>query len=107
MNRESIAELNAIETPLQNRSEVLQLRLHHLMREKRWARGQPQVLPGLATLQRRICPCWLEWPLSSAADCDNVCRASRQDARGRTRKSEQRRALYLLQAGKICLKKSK
>jgi len=37
MNRESIAELNAIEKPSQDRPEVLQLRLHHLMREKRWA----------------------------------------------------------------------
>ena len=39
MNRESIAELNAIEKPEQERPEVLQLRLHHLMREKKWARG--------------------------------------------------------------------
>src|SRR5581483_7545664 len=37
MNRESIAELNAIEKPAQDRPEVLQMRLHHLMREKRWA----------------------------------------------------------------------
>ena len=36
---ESIAELNAIDTPSQIRPEVLQLRLHHLMREKKWARG--------------------------------------------------------------------
>lgn len=37
MHRESIAELNAISRRYQNRPEVLQLRLHHLMREKRWA----------------------------------------------------------------------
>ena len=39
MNRESVAELNAIETSFQERPEVLQLRLHHLMREKKWARA--------------------------------------------------------------------
>ena len=39
MNRESIAELNAIDTPSQILPEVLQLRLHHLMREKKWARA--------------------------------------------------------------------
>jgi hypothetical protein len=37
MNRESMAELNAIEETEQHRPEVLQLRLHHLMRTKRWA----------------------------------------------------------------------
>jgi len=37
MNRESMAELNAIEMPSQAFPEVLQLRLHHLMREKKWA----------------------------------------------------------------------
>ena len=37
MDRESMAELNAIEKPAQERPEVLQLRLHHLMRRKRWA----------------------------------------------------------------------
>ena len=36
MFRESLAELDAIETRLQNRPEVLQLRLHHLMRQRRW-----------------------------------------------------------------------
>src|SRR5437763_16917783 len=36
MTRESLAELDAIETRYQNRPEVLQLRLHHLMRQKRW-----------------------------------------------------------------------
>lgn len=36
MFRESIAELDAIEPRMQNRPEVLQLRLHHLMRNKRW-----------------------------------------------------------------------
>ena len=39
MNRESMAELNAIETSSKERPEVLQLRLHHLMREKKWARA--------------------------------------------------------------------
>jgi Flp pilus assembly protein TadD len=37
MHRESLAELNAITPRYQKRPEVLQLRLHHLMREKRWA----------------------------------------------------------------------
>jgi Flp pilus assembly protein TadD len=37
MMRESIAELDAIEPRLQKRPEVLQLRLHHLMRKKRWS----------------------------------------------------------------------
>lgn len=39
MTRESLAELNAIEDEFQNRPEVLQLRLHHLMRKKSWARA--------------------------------------------------------------------
>ena len=39
MNRESISELNAIDRSGQNQPEVLQLRLHHLMREKKWARA--------------------------------------------------------------------
>jgi len=39
MNRESVAELNALENAEQSRPEVLQLRLHHLMREKKWARA--------------------------------------------------------------------
>ena len=37
MTRESVAELNALEKPHQSRPEVLQLRLHHLMRAQRWA----------------------------------------------------------------------
>lgn len=37
MTRESLAELDAIDFRFQNRPEVLQLRLHHLMREKKWA----------------------------------------------------------------------
>ena len=37
MTRQSIAELNAIDTTQQNRPEVLQLRLHHLMRAQRWS----------------------------------------------------------------------
>lgn len=36
MFRESIAELNAIAPRMQNRPEVLHLRLHYLMRKKRW-----------------------------------------------------------------------
>jgi tetratricopeptide (TPR) repeat protein len=39
MFRESIAELDAIEPRMQNRPEVLQLRLHHLMRKKHWAQA--------------------------------------------------------------------
>ena len=39
MDRESLAELNAIEKPERERPEVLQLKLHHLMREKNWARA--------------------------------------------------------------------
>ena len=37
MTRQSIAELNEIEQSHQDRPEVLQLRLHHLMRSQRWA----------------------------------------------------------------------
>ena len=37
MARESIAELNAIETALQHRPEVLRLRLHHMMQRKSWS----------------------------------------------------------------------
>lgn len=36
MFRESIAELNAIVPRMQNRPEVLHLRLHYLMRKQRW-----------------------------------------------------------------------
>ena len=39
MTRESLAELNAMEPPFQNRPEVLQLRLHHLMRDKKWSQA--------------------------------------------------------------------
>jgi Flp pilus assembly protein TadD len=39
MTHQSIAELNAIEATFQTRPEVLHLRLHHLMREKKWARA--------------------------------------------------------------------
>ena len=34
MTTESIAELNAIDDEFQHRPEVLQLRLHHLMRQE-------------------------------------------------------------------------
>ena len=37
MRRESLAELRAIAPRLQQRPEVLHLRLHHLMKAKRWA----------------------------------------------------------------------
>src|SRR5438874_12966519 len=37
MTRESLAELDAIDKRYQNRPEVLQLRLHHLMRNKKWS----------------------------------------------------------------------
>ena len=47
MTRESLAELDAIDKRFQNRPEVLQLRLHHLMREKRWARA--------LTVSRKLC----------------------------------------------------
>ena len=39
MTRQSLAELNAIERAMQNRPEVLQLRLHHLMRKRDWVRA--------------------------------------------------------------------
>jgi predicted Zn-dependent protease len=39
MTRQSIAELNALQEAEQQRPEVLQLRLHHLMREKKWTRA--------------------------------------------------------------------
>jgi tetratricopeptide (TPR) repeat protein len=39
MTRESLAELNAIDPAFQNRPEVLQLRLHNLMRRKSWCRA--------------------------------------------------------------------
>ncbi len=47
MTRDSLAELNAIEAPEQNRPEVLQLRLHHLMRDKKWSRA--------LVVSRRLC----------------------------------------------------
>ena len=47
MDRESMAELNAIPLALQNRPEVLQLRLHHLMMRKSWRRA--------LTMSRKLC----------------------------------------------------
>jgi len=47
MPTESIAELNAIDDEFQHRPEVLQLRLHHLMRKKQWSRA--------LTISRRLC----------------------------------------------------
>jgi len=47
MTAESIAELNAIDDEHQHRPEVLQLRLHHLMRKKQWSRA--------LTVSRRLC----------------------------------------------------
>ncbi|MDB6148277.1 MAG: hypothetical protein QOI34_1567 [Verrucomicrobiota bacterium] len=39
MTRQSLSELNAIDGTYQNRPEVLQLRLHHLMRTHKWAQA--------------------------------------------------------------------
>ena len=39
MTRQSLAELNALDKTEQARPEVLQLRLHHLMRDKKWTRA--------------------------------------------------------------------
>lgn len=39
MTRESLAELNSIERCQQTRPEVLQLRLHHLMRAQKWVQA--------------------------------------------------------------------
>ena len=39
MAKQSMAELNAIDSEYQNRPEVLQLRLHHLMRLQKWAQA--------------------------------------------------------------------
>src|SRR5436309_15922606 len=47
MTTESIAELNTIDDEFQHRPEVLQLRLHHLMRKKEWS--------GALTISRRLC----------------------------------------------------
>jgi Flp pilus assembly protein TadD len=47
MTRESIAELDEIECRFQNRPEVLQLRLHHLMHRKSWLRA--------LTVSRKLC----------------------------------------------------
>lgn len=47
MNRESIAELNAIAIERQNQPEVLLLRLHHLMQRKAWTRA--------LALSRKLC----------------------------------------------------
>jgi Flp pilus assembly protein TadD len=47
MTTESIAELNTIDDEYQHRPEVLQLRLHHLMRKKQWTRA--------LTISRRLC----------------------------------------------------
>lgn len=47
MDRESLAELNAIPKALQDRPEVLQLRLHHLMIRQSWQRA--------LALSRKLC----------------------------------------------------
>ena len=47
MDRESIGELDEIEPRFQNRPEVLQLRLHHLMRRKSWSRA--------LSISRKLC----------------------------------------------------
>ncbi len=47
MDRESMAELNSIPKAQQNRPEVLQLRLHHLMLRQSWQRA--------LILSRKLC----------------------------------------------------
>lgn len=47
MDRESMAELDEIQSRFQNRPEVLQLRLHHLMRRKSWSRA--------LSISRKLC----------------------------------------------------
>jgi tetratricopeptide (TPR) repeat protein len=47
MVRESIAELDSIQCRFQNRPEVLQLRLHHLMQRKSWNRA--------LSISRKLC----------------------------------------------------
>ncbi len=47
MDRESMAELNSIPKTQQDRPEVLQLRLHHLMLRNSWKRA--------LTLSRKLC----------------------------------------------------
>ena len=47
MSSESLAELNALGEEHQDRPEVLQLRLHHLMRKKQWTRA--------LAISRRLC----------------------------------------------------
>ncbi len=47
MDRESLAELNAIPKSMQDRPEVMQLRLHHLMIRRSWQRA--------LTLSRKLC----------------------------------------------------
>ena len=39
MTRESVEELDAIEERMQNRPEVLQMRLHHFMKKKNWGKA--------------------------------------------------------------------
>lgn len=47
MERESIAELNALPKALQNQPEVLLVRLHHLMQRQEWVRA--------LNLSRKLC----------------------------------------------------
>jgi|SRR5205085_8619477 len=47
MTAESLGELNAIDDEFQHRPEVLQLRLHHLMRKKQWTRA--------LSISRKLC----------------------------------------------------
>lgn len=47
MVAESLTELNGLGDEDQNRPEVLQLRLHHLMKKKQWTRA--------LTISRRLC----------------------------------------------------
>jgi hypothetical protein len=64
MARESLAELDAIPARFQDRPEVLQLRLHHLMRQKKWslALRVSKKLCRVAPDAVRVSSCWLLSP---------------------------------------------
>ena len=67
MKRESIAELNAIENRPRIVPEVLQLRLHHLMREKKWAHA--------LSVSRKLCRVAPDAPPDFSTP-DSVCTSS-------------------------------
>ena len=69
MMRESLAELNAIDCAYQDRPEVLQLRLHHLMRRKNWERA--------LVVSRKLCrvaPQYSAGFLHAGFACTNLAR---------------------------------